>query len=103
MFYKHASYNNHESSGFDQPLQFTPPQPLPREMLSLRNSNHDPLCDLYYPEGSNEEDINIDSLTKEPFDTFSMRDKKIKLNSLEDIDDLVPILNVFKKPLDSFD
>nr|GEZ18020.1 hypothetical protein [Tanacetum cinerariifolium] len=120
VFYEHAPYYNHDSSGFDQPLQFTPPQPLLlselnrtklitymiesqvqfnktqeqfninqkkfnmnfqaemdrlQEMLSLRNSNHDPPVDLYDIEGSDEGDTEIDSLTMKPTDTLLMGDK----------------------------
>ncbi|GJX76213.1 hypothetical protein Tco_0323024, partial [Tanacetum coccineum] len=35
-----------------------------QEMLSLRDLNQDPLIDLYYLEGSDEEDMEIDSLTE---------------------------------------
>ncbi|GJR94562.1 hypothetical protein Tco_0266736 [Tanacetum coccineum] len=34
VFYEHAPYDNHDSSGFDQPSQFTPPQPLPLSELN---------------------------------------------------------------------
>ncbi|GJR97653.1 hypothetical protein Tco_0269827 [Tanacetum coccineum] len=34
MFHEHAPYDNHDSSGFDQPSQFTPPQPLPLSELT---------------------------------------------------------------------
>ncbi|GJY67015.1 hypothetical protein Tco_0469253 [Tanacetum coccineum] len=141
VFYEPNPCNDHDSSGFDQPSQFTPPQPLPhselnrteliehvieqfnmnqeqfnlnqvkvkelqakmnrlQKMLSLRNSNHDPLVDLYDLEGSDEGDMEIDSLTEEPLDIFLIvdedfnttpareTDKFIKSN----IDDLVPIL-----------
>ncbi|GJY92531.1 hypothetical protein Tco_0508313 [Tanacetum coccineum] len=74
-----------------------------QEMLCLRNSNHNPLVDLYDLEGSDEGDMVIDSLTKEPFDTFSIGDKEIVLNPLKDIDDLVLIPRVSEKPLDYFD
>ncbi|GJW96326.1 hypothetical protein Tco_0178134, partial [Tanacetum coccineum] len=33
-FYEHAPYDNHNSSGFSQPSQFTPPQPLPLSELT---------------------------------------------------------------------
>ncbi|GJZ95964.1 hypothetical protein Tco_0668298 [Tanacetum coccineum] len=70
-----------------------------REMMNLRNSNQDPLVDLYNPEGSDEGDNKIDSLTMEPSDTFLMGDKVIS-TTLErendefiksSVDDLVPI------------
>ncbi|GJT50385.1 retrovirus-related pol polyprotein from transposon TNT 1-94 [Tanacetum coccineum] len=69
-----------------------------QEMLGLRDSNQDPLVDLYYTEGSDKDDMEIDSLTEEPLDTFSMVDKKIKFNPLEDIDDLVLIPRVSEDP-----
>ncbi|GJS34946.1 hypothetical protein Tco_0533328 [Tanacetum coccineum] len=68
-------------------------------MLSLRNSNHDPPFDLYDLKGSDEGDNEIDSLTKEPFDTLLMGDEVIN-TILEwendefiksSVDDLVPI------------
>ncbi|GJU75478.1 putative reverse transcriptase domain-containing protein [Tanacetum coccineum] len=37
-----------------------------QEMLNLRNSNQDPHVDLYDLKGSDEENIEIDSVTKEP-------------------------------------
>ncbi|GJZ24683.1 hypothetical protein Tco_0562142 [Tanacetum coccineum] len=70
-----------------------------QKMLHLRNSNQDPPVDLYNLEGSDEGDIEIDSLTKEPSDTLLMgvevisitpegeNDKFIKSS----VDDLVPI------------
>ncbi|GKC53788.1 reverse transcriptase domain-containing protein [Tanacetum coccineum] len=45
----------------------------------------------------------IDSLIKGPSDTFLMGDEDIKLNPPMDVDNLVPILRVSKKPLDSLD
>ncbi|GJQ99248.1 hypothetical protein Tco_0522233, partial [Tanacetum coccineum] len=45
----------------------------------------------------------IDPLIRESTDTLLMGDEEIKLNSHEDIDDLVLIPRVFKKPLDSRD
>ncbi|GJU10850.1 hypothetical protein Tco_1133246 [Tanacetum coccineum] len=36
VFYEHAPYENHDSFGFDQPSQFTPPQPLPLSELNQR-------------------------------------------------------------------
>ncbi|GJS32850.1 hypothetical protein Tco_0531232 [Tanacetum coccineum] len=47
------------------------------EMPHLRNSNQDPPVDLYDLEGSDERDIEIDSLTKEPLDTLLMGDEVI--------------------------
>ncbi|GKF89951.1 hypothetical protein Tco_0263914, partial [Tanacetum coccineum] len=48
-----------------------------QEMLHLRNSNQDPLVDLYNPEGSDEGDLEINLLTKEPFDFLLMGDEVI--------------------------
>ncbi|GKC07087.1 hypothetical protein Tco_0998697 [Tanacetum coccineum] len=70
-----------------------------QEMLSLRNSNQDPPIDLYYSERSDEEDMEIDSLTKEPSDTLLMGDEVIITTPEREndefikssIDDLVPI------------
>ncbi|GJY61826.1 reverse transcriptase domain-containing protein [Tanacetum coccineum] len=45
----------------------------------------------------------INPLIREPPNTFLMRDKEIDLNSHENIDDLVPILRVSEKPLDSLE
>ncbi|GKC59041.1 hypothetical protein Tco_1086639 [Tanacetum coccineum] len=46
-----------------------------QEMMNLRNSNQDPLVDLYDLKGSDKGDNKIDSLTMEPSDTFLMGDK----------------------------
>nr|GEU87203.1 putative reverse transcriptase domain-containing protein [Tanacetum cinerariifolium] len=54
-------------------------------------------------EASEADKSEIDPLIRESTDTFLMRDKEIKLNSHEDIDDLVPISKVSEKPLDSLD
>ncbi|GJR46355.1 hypothetical protein Tco_1314458 [Tanacetum coccineum] len=68
-------------------------------MMHLRNSNQDPLVDLYNPEGSDEGDLEINSLTKEPSDSLLMgfevistipereNDEFIKSS----VDDLIPI------------
>ncbi|GJR32785.1 retrovirus-related pol polyprotein from transposon TNT 1-94 [Tanacetum coccineum] len=45
----------------------------------------------------------IDPLIREPLNTFLIGDEEIKLNSHENIDDLVPIPRVSEKPLDSLD
>ncbi|GJS31737.1 hypothetical protein Tco_0492357 [Tanacetum coccineum] len=70
-----------------------------QEMLNLRNSNQDPPDDLYYSEGSDEEDMEIDSLTKEPSDTLLMGDEVICTTLAREndefikssVDDLFPI------------
>ncbi|GJZ10950.1 hypothetical protein Tco_0545709 [Tanacetum coccineum] len=144
LVYEPNPCNNYDFPYFDQPSQFTPPQPLPlselnrrelitqiiesqkqfdkiqeqfninqeklnmnvqnelnrhQEMLNLRNSNQDPPVDLYYLEGSDEGDLEIGSLTKEPSDTLLMGDEVIS-TTLErendefiksSVDDLVPI------------
>ncbi|GJU20987.1 hypothetical protein Tco_1154329 [Tanacetum coccineum] len=46
-------------------------------MLNLRNSNQDPLVDLYELKGSDKGDNEINSLTKEPLDTLLMGDEVI--------------------------
>ncbi|GJW51605.1 hypothetical protein Tco_0092956 [Tanacetum coccineum] len=70
-----------------------------QEMLNLRNSNQDIFVNLYDLKGSDEGDNEIDSLTKEPFDTLLMGDEVIS-TTLErennefiksSVDDLVPI------------
>nr|GEZ15563.1 hypothetical protein [Tanacetum cinerariifolium] len=45
----------------------------------------------------------IDLFIRESTDTFLMGDEEIRLNSHEDIDDLVPIPRVSENPLDSLD
>nr|GEV74066.1 hypothetical protein [Tanacetum cinerariifolium] len=45
----------------------------------------------------------INPLIRKPFDAFLMGEKEIKFNPLKDIDDSIPILRVFVKPLDSLD
>ncbi|GJV03787.1 hypothetical protein Tco_1337356 [Tanacetum coccineum] len=68
-------------------------------MLHLRNSNQDPPVDLYNPEGSDEGDMEIDSLTEEPIDILLMGDEVISTIPTREIDefikssvdDLVPI------------
>nr|GEZ00410.1 NAC domain-containing protein [Tanacetum cinerariifolium] len=127
VFYEHAPYDNHDSFGFDQPSQFTSPQPLPlseltrqelikymiksqevfninqekfnidvqnesnrpQEMLNLRNSNQDPLVDLYDLKGSDKGDNKIDSLTKELFDTLLMGDEVISTTPIRENDEFI--------------
>nr|GEX10509.1 NAC domain-containing protein [Tanacetum cinerariifolium] len=68
-------------------------------MLHLRNSNQDPLINLYDLEGSYEGDMEIDSLTKELVDTLLMGDGDSSTNPTKEtnkfinssVDDLVPI------------
>ncbi|GJR90151.1 hypothetical protein Tco_0214162 [Tanacetum coccineum] len=144
LVYEPGPCNNYDFPYFNQPSQFTPPQPLPlselnrRELitqiiesqkqfdkikeqfninqeklnmdfqnelnrlqatLNLKNSNQDPPVDLYYLEGSDEGDLEIDSLTKEPLDTLLMGDEVISTTPAREIeefikssvDDLVPI------------
>ncbi|GJY60220.1 hypothetical protein Tco_0460877 [Tanacetum coccineum] len=65
------------------------------DILILKNLlNDDP------SEAKNSE---IDSLIKGPSNTFLMGDEDIKLNPPMDVDNLVPILRVSEKPLDSLD
>ncbi|GJW58254.1 hypothetical protein Tco_0104985 [Tanacetum coccineum] len=54
-------------------------------------------------EPSEVEKSKINSLIRVPSDAFLIRDKEIKFNPLKDIDDPVPILRVYEKPLDSLD
>nr|GEV53143.1 NAC domain-containing protein [Tanacetum cinerariifolium] len=78
-------------------------------MLHLRNLNQDPLVDLYNPKGSDKEDMEFDSLTKEPLDTFLMGDEVISTTPAREnkefikssIDDLVPILRESEVTSDS--
>nr|GFB32041.1 hypothetical protein [Tanacetum cinerariifolium] len=58
---------------------------------------------LLEDEPSEAKNSNINPLIREPSDTFLVRDKEIKFNPLKVIDDPVPILRVFEKPLDSLD
>ncbi|GJR46357.1 hypothetical protein Tco_1314460 [Tanacetum coccineum] len=68
-------------------------------MLHLRNSNQDPLVDLYNPEGSDEGDLEINSLTKQPSDSLLIGDEVISTIPEREndefikssVDDLVPI------------
>ncbi|GJR12365.1 hypothetical protein Tco_0795017 [Tanacetum coccineum] len=70
-----------------------------REMMNLRNSNHDPLVDLYDLKGSDKGDNEINLLTMEPSDTFLMGDEVISTTPVREndefikfsVDDLVPI------------
>ncbi|GJT90112.1 hypothetical protein Tco_1078957 [Tanacetum coccineum] len=71
--------------------------------------NNDPEGDVLFlekllkdePLEANKSEIN--PLIREPPNTFLMGDEEIKINSHEDIDDLVPIPRVSEKPLDSLD
>ncbi|GJZ69816.1 reverse transcriptase domain-containing protein [Tanacetum coccineum] len=54
-------------------------------------------------ESFEEENPKLNSLIREPSNTFLMGNEKIELNSHEDIYDLVPIPRVSEKPLDSLD
>ncbi|GJV16670.1 hypothetical protein Tco_1361993 [Tanacetum coccineum] len=68
-------------------------------MMNLINSNQDPPVDLYHLEGSDKGDNEINSLTKEPFDTLLMGDQVINTTPEREnnefikssIDNLVPI------------
>ncbi|GKB27844.1 hypothetical protein Tco_0867245 [Tanacetum coccineum] len=60
-----------------------------KEMLNLRNSNQDPPIDLYDLKGSDEGDNKIDSLTKEPTDTFLMGDEFIITTSERENDEFI--------------
>ncbi|GJV71673.1 hypothetical protein Tco_1491668 [Tanacetum coccineum] len=70
-----------------------------KEILNLSNSNQDPPVDFYNLKGSDEGDNEINSLTKEPSDTFLMWDEVISTTLEKEndefikfIDDLVSIL-----------
>ncbi|GJV56265.1 hypothetical protein Tco_1457270 [Tanacetum coccineum] len=54
-------------------------------------------------EPSEAKNSEIDLLIREPSNTFLMWDAEITLNPLEDSDELVPILRVSDKPLESLD
>ncbi|GKB70951.1 hypothetical protein Tco_0932363 [Tanacetum coccineum] len=77
--------------------------PPPQEL------NNDPEGDILFLETllkddpSDAENSEINSLIREPSDTFLMGSKKIKFTPLKDIDDLIPIPRVFEKPLVSLD
>ncbi|GJS79000.1 hypothetical protein Tco_0728881 [Tanacetum coccineum] len=58
-------------------------------MLSLRNSNHDPLIDLYDLEGSDEGDMEIDSLTEEHLDTLLIGDEVISTIPAREINEFI--------------
>ncbi|GJU05165.1 hypothetical protein Tco_1121595 [Tanacetum coccineum] len=60
-----------------------------QEMPSLRDSNQDPLVDIYYYEGSDEEDMDIDSLTMEPADTLLMGDEVIITTPAKETDEFI--------------
>ncbi|GKB89637.1 hypothetical protein Tco_0961909 [Tanacetum coccineum] len=68
-------------------------------MLNLRNSNQDPHVDLYDLKGSDEENNEINSVTKEPSDTLLIGDEVISTIPIREtnefikssVDDLVPI------------
>nr|GFA09579.1 NAC domain-containing protein [Tanacetum cinerariifolium] len=62
-----------------------------QEMMNLRNSNQDPLVDLYDLKGSDKEDNNIDSLTMEPSNTFLMGDKSEETSVYDDLECSMPI------------
>ncbi|GJX82377.1 RNA-directed DNA polymerase, eukaryota [Tanacetum coccineum] len=69
----------------------------------------DPIGDILFlekileDEPSEAKKSEINPLIREPSDTLLMGDNKIKFNPLKDINDPVPILRVFEKPLDFFD
>ncbi|GKA93444.1 reverse transcriptase domain-containing protein [Tanacetum coccineum] len=71
--------------------------------------SHHNIVEYTYSDESDEDEpseadkYEIDPLIRESTDTFLMGDEEIKLNSHEDIDDLVLIPRVFEKPLDSRD
>ncbi|GJZ27042.1 hypothetical protein Tco_0571295 [Tanacetum coccineum] len=80
----------------------------PSEMIKDQNLIHH-LRDIFIIENllkddpSEAKNSEIDSLIKGPSDTFLMGDEDIKLNPPMDVDTLVPILRISKKPLDSLD
>ncbi|GJT72257.1 reverse transcriptase domain-containing protein [Tanacetum coccineum] len=71
--------------------------------------NYDPEGDILFLENLLKDEpleankSEIKPLIRESPNTFLIRDDEIKLNSHEDIDDLVPIPKVSEKPLDSLD
>ncbi|GJZ70498.1 hypothetical protein Tco_0634048, partial [Tanacetum coccineum] len=60
-----------------------------QEMMNLINSNQDPPVKLYHLEGSDKGDNKIDSLTKEPLDTFLMGDEVIITTPARDNDEFI--------------
>nr|GEU64089.1 hypothetical protein [Tanacetum cinerariifolium] len=58
-------------------------------MLHLRNSNHDPHVDLYDLEGSDEGDMDINSLTEEPLDTLIIGDEVINTTLVRENDEFI--------------
>ncbi|GJQ99926.1 hypothetical protein Tco_0522911, partial [Tanacetum coccineum] len=81
---------------------------IPSDLPSLE-LNNDPGGDILFLENLlkdeplEENKSEINPLIWEPPNTILMRDEEIELNSHKDIDDLVPILRVSEKPLDSLD
>ncbi|GKD50220.1 hypothetical protein Tco_1279196, partial [Tanacetum coccineum] len=81
--------------------------------LEVDDDIFDPEGDILFLEGLLNDEISnepleankskINPLIRELPNTFLMGDEEIKLNSHEDIDDLVPIPRVSEKPLDSLD
>ncbi|GJX21194.1 hypothetical protein Tco_0223871 [Tanacetum coccineum] len=81
---------------------------IPRDLSPLE-LNNDPEEDILFLENLLKDEpleakkSEINPLIREPPNTFLMGDEEIKLNSHEDIDDLVPIPRVSEKPLYSLD
>ncbi|GJV63141.1 hypothetical protein Tco_1473969 [Tanacetum coccineum] len=86
----------------DSTKDIPPPHKLSNEIFDLEEDILI-LENLLKNEPSEAKNSEISPLIREPPNTFLMGDEEIKLNSHEDIDDLVPIPRVFEKPLDSLD
>ncbi|GKB64275.1 hypothetical protein Tco_0920461 [Tanacetum coccineum] len=91
-------YSDSDESGDDEPSEMIKDQNLIhhlRDIFIIEN--------LLKDDPSEAKNSEIDSLIKGPSDTFLMGDEDIKLNPPMDVDTLVPILRISKKPLDSLD
>ncbi|GJX53312.1 reverse transcriptase domain-containing protein [Tanacetum coccineum] len=80
------------------------PSKMIKEQKSIHHSSGSPTPSSVLvdePLEANKSEIN--PLIREPPNTFLMGDEEIKLNSHEDINNLVPIPRVSEKPLDSLD
>jgi hypothetical protein len=122
--------NNYDSSNFDQPSQYTTPQPLPQSELIraeliaktifaqnqfnmnvqneinclkdliLRKQNP-PVNSFYLEDESDEDEPVEEENSKEPSDILIMGDKEVKVKPLKEIDDLVPTPKVSEEPFNS--
>ncbi|GJW83050.1 reverse transcriptase domain-containing protein [Tanacetum coccineum] len=91
-------YSDSDESDDEEPSEMIEDQKLIHHLSGSPTPSYDPLDE---PLEANKSEIK--PLIREPPNTFLMRDEEIKLNSHEDIDDLVSIPRVSEKPLDSLD